>query len=75
MNKVTVEIPHELVARVDRALKAEGLEVRSFSLGGLDYNEVSNRIGGAPGVPRVIAHGGPEIPILMRSEHYNGRMP
>lgn len=60
--KLNVEIPESLVARVDRALAAEGLEVREYVKAGGYRLEVSNRIGGAPGVPRLLAYDGPPVP-------------
>lgn len=60
--KVKVEIPESLVARVDRALRAEGLEVREFVKAGDFRLEVANAIGGVPGVPRLISFDGPRLP-------------
>jgi hypothetical protein len=62
MKFVTVRVPEELVARVDRALAREGLEVREFVKNGGYQLEVANRIGGAPGVPRLLAPDGPRMP-------------
>lgn len=60
--KTTVDIPAEMMERVQRALAAEGLEVREYVKAGEFRREIANRIGGAPGVPRLLQFDGPAPP-------------
>lgn len=59
MKKMLLRIPEELVARVDRALRREGLDVLD-SVFDSDVADAHVVVGQSPAdVPRVLAYDGP----------------
>lgn len=66
---MTLYVPRNLVALVDRALRREGLEVfTAQSQGCEEYREV--RLGAPlPDVPRLLAYDGPRLLYGERARH------